>query len=61
MSMFRRIVVIGGAGVLGAAALAIVQIRVGSLFGVGGELDAFFVGAALPLSLIHISEPTRPY
>ena len=55
MSMFRRIVVIGGAGVLGAAALAMVQIRVGSLFGVGGELDAFFVGAALPSVVLAIA------
>ena len=54
MGMFRRIVLIGGAGVLGAAALAIVQIRVGSLFGVSGELDAFFVGAALPSVLLAI-------
>lgn len=52
--MFRRIVLIGGAGVLGAAALAIVQIRVGSLFGVSGQLDAFFVGAALPSVLLAI-------
>lgn len=54
MGMFRRIVLIGGAGILGAAALAIVQIRVGSLFGVSGQLDAFFVGAALPSVLLAI-------
>lgn len=54
MSMLRRIFLIGGSGVLGAAALALVQIRVGSLFGVGGELDAFFVGAALPSVLLAI-------
>jgi len=54
MGMFRRIVLIGGAGVLGAATLAVVQIRVGSLFGVSGQLDAFFVGAALPSVLLAI-------
>lgn len=52
--MLRRIVLIGGAGVLGAAGLALVQIRVGSLFGVSGQLDAFFVGAALPSVLLAI-------
>ena len=52
--MFRRIVLIGGAGILGAATLAVVQIRVGSLFGVSGQLDAFFVGAALPSVLLAI-------
>lgn len=54
MSMLRRILVIGGAGVLGAGMLALVQIRVGSLFGVSGQLDAFFVGAALPSVLLAI-------
>lgn len=54
MTMLRRIVLIGGAGVLGAAGLALVQIRVGSLFGVSGQLDAFFVGAALPSVLLAI-------
>ena len=52
--MLRRIFLIGGAGLLGAAALAVVQIRVGSLFGVSGELDAFFIGAALPSVLMAI-------
>lgn len=55
MRMFRRIVIIGGAGIGGAAALAALQIRVGALFGVGGELDAFFVGAALPSVLLAIA------
>jgi peptidoglycan biosynthesis protein MviN/MurJ (putative lipid II flippase) len=54
MGMFRRILLIGGAGVLGAAALAVVQIRVGALFGVSGQLDAFFVGASLPSVLLAI-------
>lgn len=52
--MLRRIVLIGGAGVLGAAGLALVQIRVGFLFGVSGQLDAFFVGAAIPSVLLAI-------
>lgn len=55
MRTFRRIFLIGGAGALGAAALALVQIRVGALFGVGGELDAFFVGAAVPSILLAIA------
>lgn len=54
MTMLRRIVTIGGAGVVGAASLALVQIRVGSVFGVSGELDAFFIGAALPSVLLAI-------
>ena len=54
MSMFRRIILIGGAGIIGAASLALVQIRVGSLFGVSGELDAFFIGAAIPSVLLAI-------
>ena len=58
MSMLRRIVVIGGSGIIGAAALALVQIRVGSLFGLSGELDAFFVGAALPSVLLAIGAGT---
>lgn len=53
--MLRRIVVIGSSGALGALALALVQIRVGALFGAGSELDAFFVGAALPSVLLAIS------
>lgn len=53
--MLRRILVIGGSGAVGALSLAIVQIRVGSLFGAGAELDAFFVGAALPSVLLAIS------
>ena len=52
--MLRRIVLIGGAGIIGAACLALVQIRVGSLFGVSGELDAFFIGAAIPSVLLAI-------
>lgn len=52
--MLRRIVLIGGAGVIGAASLALVQIRVGSLFGVSGALDAFFIGASLPSVLLAI-------
>jgi peptidoglycan biosynthesis protein MviN/MurJ (putative lipid II flippase) len=56
--MLRRILVIGGSGVLGALGLALVQIRVGALFGVSGELDAFFVGAALPSVLLAIGAGT---
>lgn len=58
MTMLRRILVISGAGILGAAGLALVQIRVGSLFGLSGELDAFFVGAALPSVLLAIGAGT---
>ena len=54
MSMLRRIILIGGAGIIGAASLALVQIRVGSLYGVSGELDAFFIGAAIPSVLLAI-------
>lgn len=53
--MLRRILLIGGSSALGALALAVVQIRVGSLFGAGSELDAFFVGAAIPSVLLAIS------
>lgn len=52
--MLRRIALVGGSGVLGALALAAVQIRAGSLFGAGGELDAFFVGAAIPSVLLAV-------
>ncbi|GIK76709.1 MAG: hypothetical protein BroJett022_03990 [Actinomycetes bacterium] len=52
--MLRRILIIGGSGAVAAAALAVVQIRVGSLFGTGAELDAFFVGAALPSVLLAV-------
>ena len=58
MTMLRRIIVIGGSGIVGAAALTLVQIRVGSLFGLAGELDAFFVGAALPSVLLAIGAST---
>ena len=53
--MLRRIFIVGGTGVIGALALALVQIKVGSLFGTGTELDAFFVGAALPSLLLSVS------
>lgn len=53
--MLRRIFIVGGSGALAAVTLAIVQIRVGSIFGTGAELDAFFVGAALPAILLAVS------
>lgn len=53
--MLRRIFIVGGSGALAAVALGIVQIRVGSIFGTGPELDAFFVGAALPAVLLAVS------
>lgn len=53
--MLRRIAIISAAGALGAGALAVVSIRVGALFGVGGQLDAFFVGASLPSLLLSLS------
>ena len=59
--MLRRILVVGGTGAIGALTLAIVQIRVGTLFGAGGELDAFFVGAALPSVLLAISAGAVSY
>ena len=59
--MLRRIFVVGGTGAVGALTLAIVQIRVGTLFGAGGELDAFFVGAALPSVLLAISAGAISY
>lgn len=59
--MLRRILVVGGTGAIGALTLAIVQIRVGTLFGAGGELDAFFVGAAFPSVLLAISAGAISY
>lgn len=52
--MLRRIALVGSSGVVGALALALVQIRVGALFGAGAELDAFFVGAAIPSVLLAV-------
>ncbi len=59
--MLRRILVVGGSGAVGALTLALVQIRVGALFGAGGELDAYFVGAALPSILLAVSSGTIAY
>ena len=59
--MLRRILLVGGSGAIGALSLAIVQIRVGTLFGAGAELDAFFVGAALPSVLLAISAGAISY
>lgn len=53
--MLRRIFIVGGSGAIGAISLAFVQIKAGSLFGTGPELDAFFVGASLPSLLLAIS------
>ncbi len=53
--MLRRIFIVGGSGAIGAVALALVQIKVGALFGTGAELDAFFVGAALPSVILAVS------
>jgi putative peptidoglycan lipid II flippase len=52
--VLRRIALVGSSGVIGAIALALVQIRVGALFGAGNELDAFFVGAAIPSVLLAV-------
>ena len=53
--MLKRIFVVGGSGAIGVATLALVQIKVGALFGTGPVLDAFFVGAALPSLLLSVS------
>ena len=59
--MLKRIFLVGGSGAIGALALAVVQIRTGALFGAGPELDAFFVGAALPSVLLAISAGAISY
>jgi putative peptidoglycan lipid II flippase len=53
--MLRRIAMISGSGIVAALALALVQLRVGALFGAGSQLDAFLVGTATPALLLSLS------
>jgi putative peptidoglycan lipid II flippase len=53
--MLRRILIIASGGAVGAAMLALVSVRVGTIFGVGAQLDAYFVAVSLPSLLLSLS------
>jgi putative peptidoglycan lipid II flippase len=53
--MLRRILIIASGGAVGAAMLALVSVRAGAIFGVGAQLDAYFVAVSLPSLLLSLS------
>jgi putative peptidoglycan lipid II flippase len=55
MLMLRRILIIASGGAVGAAMLALVSVRTGTIFGVGAQLDAYFVAVSLPSLLLSLS------
>lgn len=53
--MLKRILLITGSNAAGIAVLAVVSVRAGALFGVGSELDAYFVAVSLPSLILSLS------
>jgi putative peptidoglycan lipid II flippase len=53
--MLRRILIIASGGAVGSAMLALVSVRAGTIFGVGAQLDSYFVAVSLPSLLLSLS------
>jgi putative peptidoglycan lipid II flippase len=53
--MLRRILIIASGGAVGSTMLALVSVRAGAIFGVGAQLDAYFVAVSLPSLLLSLS------
>jgi peptidoglycan biosynthesis protein MviN/MurJ (putative lipid II flippase) len=55
VTLFRRVALITMGGLAGTLMLGLVQLRAGALFGAGGRLDAFVIGAVIPSVFLALS------